>query len=173
MSDNLLEMHHVEFLREAACFIPRKQAHNILLAATGLMRTELDNCSEDVIYKSLADRPWQPIVAGVDDKIRKDLVGPGIIEFKLEMCRNAPGRDPMAVFVAVRVDGQKVIHHPHADRDEPLQFEDEDADKFQRPPTKDEIVKAFRRATHWAMIWKPRQPRKPPGSHQEGVLKES
>lgn len=85
---DILEMHHVETLRKMGCRIPRRPAHNILLAARGLMRAELDNCNEDVIYKSLVDRPWQALVAGVADKIRKDLVGPGIREFRLEMRRN-------------------------------------------------------------------------------------
>ncbi|CAJ1430060.1 unnamed protein product [Effrenium voratum] len=150
----ILELHHVEALKRAGCEIGRKKAHNILMAARGLMMTELQTSSEDVLQKSLAGRPWQAIVAGSADKIRTELVGPGIKDFHLEMRRRERcpyTRDPMAVFVAVHSDGQKVIHHPHAHKDEPLRFEDEEGTTFQRPPDKDEIVRAFRLATAWSV----------------------
>ena len=34
-------------------------------------------------------------------------------------------KDPMSVFVAEWVDGWRVIHHPHATKDEELRFEDD------------------------------------------------
>ena len=151
---NILELQHVEALRNSDCRIPRTIAHKILMAARGLMMTELQSSREDVIYKSLANRPWQGIVAGAGDTIRRDLVGPGIKEFRLEMRRyeKCPyTKDPMAVFVAVREDGTKAIHHPHAHRDEQLRFEGADGVKYQPPPTKDEIVRAFRLATNWSV----------------------
>eukprot|EP00438_Fugacium_kawagutii_P014965 Skav234167 [mRNA] locus=scaffold572:174058:175443:- [translate_table: standard] len=109
---------------------------------------------KDVLHKSLFGRPWQAIVAGTSDKITMDLVGPGIQEFRLEMRRNelCPyTHDPMAVFVALQEDGRKVIYHPHARKDEPLKFEDETGERSQEPPTKDEIVRAFRLATDWSV----------------------
>ena len=153
MSD-ILELRHVEVLRQRNCLIPRKPTHTILMAARGLMMVELQSCGQDVIYKSLADRPWQAIVAGMADNIRSDFVGPGIKEFRLQMRRKERcpyTRDPMAIFVAVREDGRKAIHHPHATKDEPLRFEDEDGVKSPHPPTKDEIVRAFRLATNWSV----------------------
>ena len=150
----ILELHHVEHLKNAGCCIGRKKAHDILMAARGLMMTELQTSREDVLRKSLAGRPWQAIVAGTSDKIRGELVGPGIKDFRLEMRRRERcpyTGDPMAVFVAVHEDGRKVIHHPHASKDEPLRFEDEEGEKFQRPPDKDEIVRAFRLATNWSV----------------------
>ena len=151
---DILELRHVEVLRQRNCLIPRKPTHNILMAARGLMMVELQSCGQDVIYKSLADRPWQAIVAGMADNIRSDFVGPGIKEFRLEMRRKERcpyTRDPMAIFVAVREDGRKAIHHPHATKDERLRFEDEDGVKFPHQPTKDEIVRAFRLATSWSV----------------------
>ena len=151
----ILELHHVDVLRQQGIRIPHKKSHEILMAARGLMMAELEKSKEDVLYKSLAHYPWQAIVAGTADKIRADLVGPGIKEFRLEMRRKEMcphhQNQQMAVFVAVQQDGRKVIHHPHATKDEPLRFEDVDGDMNAGPPSKDDIVRAFRLATNWSV----------------------
>ena len=150
----ILELRHVDFLIQQGICIPRKKSHKILLAARGLMMAQLEKSKEDVLYKSLALYPWQAIVAGTAEKIRADLVGPGIKEFRLEMRRKERcpyTKDPMALFVAVQQDGRKVIHHPHATKDEPLRFEDVDGEMNVGPPSKDDIVRAFRLATNWSV----------------------
>ena len=150
----ILELRHVDSLLRQGILIPRKKSHDILMAARGLMMAELEKSKEDVLYKSLAHYPWQAIMAGTADKIRADLVGPGIKEFRLEMRRKERcpyTKDPMALFVAVQQNGRKVIHHPHGTKDEPLRFESVDGEMNVDPPSRDEIVRAFRLATNWSV----------------------
>ena len=59
-------------------------------------------------------------------------------------------KDPMAVFVAIQLDGQKVIHHPHSDKDENLRVEDAERRELSHAlPNRSDHVRAFRLASDW------------------------
>ena len=123
-----LQMQHIAGMRAQGLWVGRKTAHSILMAARGMMHEELRKSGKDVLVEKLDDRPWQLVVAGVSEKIRESLVGPGIKTFRIEMRRKELypyTKDPMSVFVAEWVDGWRVIHHPHATKDEELRFEDD------------------------------------------------
>ena len=82
-----------------------------------------------VIDLTKTDWPWQQLVAGASEKVRPQLVGPGIVQFLIEMwgeilCPyswNVRTKKPVPQpnFVAVRTDGLRVLHHPHKSKDEP------------------------------------------------------
>ena len=125
---DILQATHIPGMRAQGLWVGRKKAHAILMAARGMMHEELRRSSKDVLIEDLDTQPWQLVVAGASDKIRESLVGPGIKAFRIEMRRKERcpyTKDPMSVFVAERVDGWKVIHHPHAHKDEELRFEDD------------------------------------------------
>ncbi|CAE7495959.1 unnamed protein product [Symbiodinium sp. CCMP2592] len=151
-----LQMQHIAGMRAQGLWVGRKKAHSILMAARGMMHEELPRSSKDVLVEELDTQPWQLVVAGASDKILESLIGPGIKAFRIEMRRKdrCPyTKDPMSVFVAERVDGWRVIHHPHAHKDEELRFEDDQNQKMYEPafPTRDEMTRAFRLATDWSV----------------------
>ena len=136
--------HYIEQMRLGGVVIPRKSASAILKSRVDEWRSRLLNGEQSVV-EDLTDsgRPWAEILAGVSDKLRGDLVGSGVVRFRIEMHHDelCPYEKlPQINIVVQRSDGTECLHHPHRSSDEELRYRSSEGASATRTTYNDKYV---------------------------------
>lgn len=123
----------VEATRRNQQRFSHEKGHDILMRcwATMLKMLETQGGSHGchVRIDITNSRPWPRVIAGAKDKVRSQLVGPGITQCCLEIegnRKNPHTKKPQPNFVLTHTDGRKVIYHPGSTKQGLLAFREVD-----------------------------------------------
>ena len=78
----------VEAARNRGELFTRAQVHDVILRCWETLKNRPKNERGMVRVDITHSRPWQKVIAAASDKIRRGLVGPGIVSCHLEMDEN-------------------------------------------------------------------------------------
>lgn len=152
----------VEAARNRGELFTRAQVHDVILLCWETLKNRPKDERGMVRVDITHSRPWQKVIAAASDKIRRGLVGPGIVSCHLEMDENRlnPHNSlPHPNFVLTHETGVEALYHPGKQKDSSLAlvFRIDGEERFDTVKlSKDDITQAFRLATKGKNIraWK-------------------